>query len=187
MLRKFALCTLVVLAAAGLAACGGGSDSGKDAEGNKVKTTKLKSGDSATLEGSYADKPHEVSVTLDAEEGTQDDLKDFRLEKDEKDMHVWYVHEKVANEGDKDLDMTKDAWTFVVDVLDDGGLEAKKIALLGDFPKCDLVNAPDPFKAGDSYESCSVYLVPKDATLDELVIEETRFEGANRKYVWKVS
>lgn len=177
--------TCIVLASLALAACGGGGDdSDKDAEGNDVRKTTLELGESATLTG--PDDKYEVEVTIDAEEGEVGDLKDFRLEDDEAKMTPWYVRTKFTNAG-KD-DVTKDSYFgFAPDVLDDGGLETKEIGLLGDFPKCELVNMPDTFKPGESYESCRVHLVKEGATLDEIVVEETNFEAANERYTWKVS
>lgn len=174
----------ILLVGLALAACGGGSDSDKDAEGNDVKKTTLALGESATLTG--PDDKYEIEVEIDAEEGKVGDLKDFRLEDDEAKMTPWYVRTKFTNAGKDDV-TSKSYFGFAPDVLDDGGLETKEIGLLGDFPKCELVNMPDPFEPGESYESCRVHLVKEGATLDEVVVEETNFEAANERYTWKVS
>jgi hypothetical protein len=179
----FRLATLT-LATLALTACGG-SSSDEDAEGNKVNKTSLELGESAKLTGANAKKPYDVSFTVDATEGDIADLKDFNLEQDEQDMTPWYVTETAKNNGD---DLTaEDAYGVAPYVLDDGGVEAKEITLLGDFGACDPVSPPDPFKADETFTTCHVYLVPKGRTLGKVVVEETKFEGANNQFTWKVS
>jgi hypothetical protein len=179
------LALLLFVAAIALTACGGSSSDDDSSGGSKVKKTTLELGESAKLTGPYKDKPWNVSYTVDAKEGDIADLKDFNLEDKEQKMTPWYVTETAKNEGDKLT--SKDAYGVSPDVLDDGGVEAKEITLLGDFDRCDLNAPPDPFPAGESYTTCHVYLVPKGSTLAKIVIEETKFEGANNEFTWKVS
>ena len=99
-------------------------------------------------------------------------------------MTPWYVTHTFENRGD---DLTADdAFAAVVEAHDDGGLEPKEIMPLGDFAQCELVNVPDPFKAGETVSSCEILLVKQGAKLDELVVTETRFEGDSIDHVWKV-
>lgn len=164
----------LMLAAAG---CGGGGS-----DGHAAKRTSVALGDPIIAKGAMGH--HRVEVVVEAEEGAAADLADFDLSASEKKMTPWYVRTKLENTGDEVS--VKDPVPVLVTPEDDAGLEAKKIGLLGDFPRCKLVNPPDPFPAGAKNESCSVFLVRPGNTLSKIVYEETRFEGANRVYDWKV-
>lgn len=159
------------------AACGG------DTSDTKEKRTMLSIDDTATAKG--ANGRQDVQVAIAVKEGKPEDLANFRLDADEKKMTPWYITETLVNKG-KDV-KPDDPVPVLLKPEDDKGLEAKKIGLIGDFPQCELVNVPDPFPAGATNTSCQVYLVPEGSTLAKVVFEETRFEGANRVYEWKVS
>jgi hypothetical protein len=170
---------LCLAAAMALAACGGGSDE------TKTVTKHLGLGDTATLHG--PNKKANVDVKVEASEGDPADLKDFRLSASEKNMTPWYVTTTAVNNG-KDLVQADAQYPpIVVKAIDDHGLNAKEIGLIGDFPKCVLVNQPDPFKQGDSFTDCAVYLVRKGSTLKSVDLQETVFEGKNKLFTWKVA
>jgi hypothetical protein len=170
---------LICAAALAIAGCGGGGGGESDAT---VKQVKL--GESIVAKG--ASGQHEVRVSVEIEEGKPADLKGFKLESDEKSMTPWYVRTTQENIGDEDI-KSSDPVPVVTTPEDDEGIEAKRIGLIGDFPKCKLVNVPDPFPAGATNVSCSVYLVRKGNTVDKVVYRETRFESKDRVYEWKVS
>ena len=113
----------IVLASLVLAACGGGDDADKDAEGKDVKQQTLALGESATLTG--PDDKYEVEVAIDAEEGKVGDLKGFNLEDDEAKMTPWYVRTTFTNDNEFDPD---EAWhwirTDLEDEVNNSGLDA---------------------------------------------------------------
>jgi hypothetical protein len=169
--------TLVIASLLLVAGCGGSSDSAPD------HVTKLKLGDTAVLKGSNG--KHKVNVVVDATEGKPDDLKDFRLSAGEKKMTPWYVTTTVTNAGDEVT--ASDPVPVVDEPRDDTGAKAKELSLLGDFPRCKLVNVPDPLPAKATNTSCSVYLVKDGHELDFVDVTETRFNGANQVFSWKVA
>jgi hypothetical protein len=172
------LLLLLLAAALLLAACGSGGGSGEPA----AKVTHLKLGEPAKVRGS--EDAYRISIAVDAKEGDIADLKGFDLEHDEQSMTPWYVTSTITNLGSEIG--SKTVVTAGVDPVTDSGLEPKKIGLLGDFPTCELVNTPKPFAADASYKSCDVYLVKHGATLAKVAYKETRFEGANLEFDWKV-
>lgn len=175
--RAFTLLGLAML----VAGCGGNSGGSGGSDGAKVRTVKL--GDAITFKGANAKLDVKFAVTV--EEGVIEDLKDFRLEDDEREMTPWYVTRTLENAGDTDLE-ADDAFMGIVSVRDDTGAEPKEIMPLGDFSNCELVNAPEPFKRGESFSTCDIYLVEDGRAVEEVVLEETRFEGDNLEYVWNV-
>lgn len=171
-------CLLLVTACGGDDA-GGGSDGGD----GDVKRTTYEPGEQATFIGPNGTL--DVKISAEATEGSIEELEGFNLEEDERSMTPWYVTRTYENAGEDDI-TSEDAFTGVVDAFDDTGVEPRQLALLGDFTRCELVNAPDPFPAGESFTSCDVYLVEEGRTLEKLVVTDTQFEGANREYEWKV-
>jgi hypothetical protein len=177
-LRPALLVGGMLVFALALTGCGG-TTNGSESE---AKVTRLALGEAATAKGANATS--DVRVVVEAEEGTQADLEGFSLDDDQKEGTPWYVTTSLENRGDEIT--AKDPVPVVTKAEDDGGLEITRVGLLGDFDKCELVNVPDPFPAGATNTSCQVFLVPKGKELARIVFEETRFEGTNRRYEWKI-
>ncbi len=174
---------LTIVASAALLAGCGGDDSSGGSGGSDAKRVEIGDGEQATFGGPNG--KFDVGITVEAKEGSIEDLKDYRLEDDEKAMTPWYVTHTFENRGDTDL-TADDAFAAVVEVHDDTGVEPKEIMPLGDFTQCELVNVPDPFKAGEQVTSCEIFLLKDGRKLDEAVVTETRFEGDSIDHVWNL-
>jgi hypothetical protein len=151
----------------GLAACGGGSGGGpKLALGKEavVAYTAPASGETAAVDTTLG-----VTV-LKVRAGTQAELEagGFQVDEDDKDTTPYYVDARYENQGKgaakrnlsvgmEDTKGNSIPTTLVIDTSGSGE----------SFAKCPQVNsgALDP---GQSYESCTLFLVPKGAKLDRV-------------------
>ena len=173
---------LVLIAAALLAGCGG--DEGGGSGDTTVKNVEL--GAPIEVKGTASKPPYgelKVSIAVEAEAGTAEDLKDFNLDPDERSGTPYYVTTKVTN---LDKPVTGGVGVASVDAFDDTDAAVKEITLLGDFPKCELRSAPESLPTGASYSTCKVYIAPKGRKLARLERTETVFDGPNLKHVWQV-
>lgn len=174
--------------ALGLGACGGGGgsdESSADSAANPATTqeqakeaptgsggmtppgTKLKFGETATvywvppsldLEGKQEGAKLKVTVNS-IEKGSIDEFDDVELEDGLETSTPYYMHltiealEEVAESIDDDADLA-------VRAIDDRGQEQSSVTFFGEFEPCDDAEMPTPMEAGESFESCMVYLMP---------------------------
>jgi hypothetical protein len=178
------IASVLALLSAALVVTGcGGDDGGSGGSGSSdAKRVVVADGETATFKGPNA--TFDVGIDVDIEEGSIDDLKDFRLEGDELKQTPWYVTSTYENRGDEDL-TTEDAFGVAVEAFDDTGSEPKQMVPLGTFDRCKQESPPVPFPAGESQSSCKIFMVDEGAKLDEVVVTETRFKGDSIDHVWK--
>lgn len=101
----------------------------------------------------------EITV-LSVEEGSHDDLTDagFEVDAEDRDTTPYYVHARYENVGDETVE--RNVGVGLED--SDGNLIGSTLVFdYGDkgFPPCESVDGGD-FAPGDSYESCTLVLVP---------------------------
>ncbi len=128
--------------------------------------TELKIGEAAhvTIKPLDAKDEDKKTYKLDAvvqsiEKGSIDDLKNIDLDAAQKKSTPYYMKVKVTNTGSKNIPVTEDDPDVRFDATDDRGQDQGSVTVFGDFERCDDRKAPDPFKPGDSYESCLTYLI----------------------------
>ncbi len=165
-----------VVAVVLLVACSsGGSSSPKHALGTEVAVDYQSS---PTASSPAATTKLGVTV-LKVRTGTQDDLSSagFQVEDKDKDTTPTYVDVRYANEGDAAVPRQ-----LSVGLEDTGGnsLPTVLVTSLSDepFSLCNDTSTNDPLAPGDSYESCTLFLVPKGTKVDRV-----RFvsQGADNK------
>jgi hypothetical protein len=172
-----------LVAALLLPACGDGGGAGSSSE---TDSQAIALGAPADVMGTAAKSPYgqvKMRLVVDAEQGAIKDLKDFNLTPEERTGTPYYVHQKLTN---LDKPVSGGAGVASLDAFDDTGGETKSLTLLGTFPACEARSAPDEFATGASFEDCTVYLAPKGRKLTRLVHHETRFDGPDLEYTWKV-
>jgi hypothetical protein len=156
----------LVVALSALAACGSSGSGGpaKLALGTKAEVayTAPASGDNAAVDTRLA-----ITV-LDVREGTQSDLVEggFTIDDDIKDATPYYVDVRYENVG------TGDALTNLSVGMEDtkgNSISSTVVLNLGGepFSKCVDVETK-PLPAGQSYEECSLFLVPKGKKIDRV-------------------
>jgi hypothetical protein len=182
---------------AALAACGGGSGGSTPAtpaapsssapvsssapataSGGGALTppgTRLGFGQSATVawvppgqSGNGAQQGFKLKVMVQSiQKGTIGDFKNIELNATEKKDTPYYVKVKVSALQNALPAKTDDpAITFTA--IDDRGQSQESITFLGTFSRCDEVDAPKPFTAGKSYESCFTYLMPGGGSIQKV-------------------
>lgn len=178
-----------------LTACGGGSDDGgsstessapaEQASGNESTPngggltppgTTLKPGEEATVswvppvEASLsATDGKELKVTVEGiEEGSIGDFDGIDLEADDEDNIPFYVRTRIEAVGDVPGTSSSNDPDFVFSAYDANDERQSSITIIGDFEPCEDEDVPVPFKAGESYESCSAYLLPEGITIESV-------------------
>jgi len=175
-----------------LTACGGGSDDGgsstessapaEAASGNESPSTgggltppgtTLKPGEEATVswvpaaEATLsATEGKELKVAVEGiEEGSIGDFDNIELEADDEDNIPYYVTTRIEAVGDVPGTSSSNNPDFVFSAYDADDERLSSTIIIGDFEPCDDGDVPVPFKAGESYESCSIYLLPEGTTV----------------------
>lgn len=179
MRRALFLWTVILVAGLCITGCGDSDDGA-----NKVEKTVLELGERAKITDSKG--TYELEVTIEAEVGRRDDLREQQLDPQQSRMTPWYVRYEFKNTGSNDV-TRKSGFGLDPNVREDDGRDALKLEVTGDLPVCEPVDAPDPFDVGDSFETCDVYLVRSHASLGEIVIEEHHDDAADEQYIWRVS
>lgn len=167
------ICSLALLLL--LSACGGddggegtGGAGGGDDEVHALGDTALVGYNERDATGARGVST-EVEVTvLDVREGTHDELTDAGFEVDEEDRATtpYYVDARYENVGDGTI--TRNLDVSLEDA--DGNLIGSTIIFdYGDkgFPPCENV-AEGKFRPGDSYESCTLFLVPEGVEVGQV-------------------
>ena len=110
-------------------------------------------------------------TVLEIEKGSIDQFENFDLDPDQKQSTPYYVRARLANpEGKVPAD---DDPALGLDGVDDRGQEQGRLIIIGDYERCDYAEVPKPFRAGQSYETCLIFLMPGGGS-----IEEVRWTGA---------
>jgi hypothetical protein len=177
--------------AIGLAACGGGSS--KSSSGETASTETSDSGSSGSSGGGLTapgtdlglgeeaivnwaslskeeagEKGSAVKASVTAiEKRSIGDLSGLELEPEEEEKTPYYV--KVKLEALTDTEAVADddpAFGFLG--VDDRGQDQFALGIIGSFPDCEKKSAPKPWSAGESYESCFVYLVHDEGSIAEV-------------------
>jgi hypothetical protein len=139
--------------------------SGGSSEVTPLGTT-LKVGEAAVIDYTDSSNNKKSLVKLtpkDIEEGSKDDFKNIELDADQKTATPYYAHFKVENVGKKDLSGAEPAG--YINGVDDRGQDQNEVIFFGDFEACNH-ETPKSLKAGQSYETCLVYLIPKGGSLE---------------------
>lgn len=152
-------------AALALAGCGGGGggDSSSLALGEQASVQHTNSG---APEGTPATT---LGVTvLAVRPGTQQELEDggFSLDPDEKELRPYYVDVRYENQGSEPIE--RSLGVGLRDQDDNLISEVAIISLGGPpFAKCPRIRE-GTLEPGDSYESCSLFLLPEDSEPDRV-------------------
>ncbi|HEX6666617.1 MAG TPA: hypothetical protein VF081_08495 [Solirubrobacterales bacterium] len=178
-----------------LTACGGGSDDGDSSSATSAPAeetsgseptssgagltppgTTLKLGteatvswvppSKATLEATEGD---ELKVTVESiEEGSIEDFDGIGLEADDEDNIPYYVNFRLEAVGDVPGTSTSNDPDFEFTAFDADDEQQVPTAIIGEFEPCSDEPVPVPFKAGESYESCRIYLLPEGIAIESI-------------------
>ncbi len=146
-----------------VAGCGGGGDSADLALGEQASVQHAKSG---SPEGTPTTT---LGVTvLAVRAGTQAELEEagFSLDPDEKELKPYYVDVRYENQGEEPIERSLGVG---LRDQDDNLISETVIISLGGppFAKCPRIK-DGTLEPGDSYESCSLFLLPEDSDPDRV-------------------
>jgi len=96
-----------------------------------------------------------------------DDLASLELEPEEEEKTPYFVKYRLEALGGKEPPKEENP-ALAFDALDDRGQEQTSATIIGEFPDCEEAEMPQPFTSGDSYESCSIYLVHKGGAIAKI-------------------
>jgi hypothetical protein len=124
----------------------------------------LESGEPQAIEG------NDLAVTVESiEEGSIDDFDGLDLKPDELDDTPFYVTTKFEALEDMNLKEFEDSPASELAAYAVGDELLSPTIFIGDFPACTTeATPPAGFTAGDSYESCQVYLLEDGVTISDL-------------------
>jgi hypothetical protein len=125
----------------------------------------LKMGATAVIayNDSSTHKHSSIQVTpRSIEKGSIGDFKNIKLDANQKSATPFYVKVSVKNVGKGDLSGS-DPGSYI-DGVDDRGQEQNEVIFFGDFERCNDAN-PKSLKAGESYDTCLTYLIPKGGSI----------------------
>ncbi len=148
---------------------GGGSSSGNVTKpGSEIAVGDTAHVNVSALDATSDDAPkHPLDATvLKIERGSIDDFKGIDLEPEQEASTPYYV--TVRLEATKGAVPTKDDPDIRFDAIDDRDQEQGSVTFLGSFPRCEDKTAPKTLKAGDTHESCLVYLVPGGGSIEKV-------------------
>jgi hypothetical protein len=151
-----------------VAACGGDDGGGGDTktlplgESATVEFTSPKSGDTPAVNTKV-----EVTV-LGVREGTQEELAagGLQVDAEDKDTTPYYVDARYGNKG---TEKVKRSFSVAMEDSDGQSIPTTLIFGISDakFDKC-VDNRDGTVAPGESYESCTLFLVPKGATPEKV-------------------
>jgi hypothetical protein len=94
-------------------------------------------------------------------------LKDFngiQLDANEKASTPYYAQVRITNLGPGAINTSSNDPAVSVEGIDDTGNTQESVTFLGTFPPCPDADTPNPFRAGQSFQTCLTYLVPGGIT-----------------------
>jgi hypothetical protein len=114
-------------------------------------------------------KGTKMKVTVESiKQGTQDDLKNIQLDASQKGATPYYVRVKLTALQDAGPAAAKDDPAITFDAVDDRQQKQGSVTFFGTYKPCDEVDAPKPFSAGKSYETCFTYLLQGGGSIKQV-------------------
>jgi hypothetical protein len=177
------LLTSIVL----LAACGGDDGGGGSVGGGGGEEDAHAMGETVSV--GYADASDQTSTTLDVtvldvREGTQDELSEGGLEVDPEDQSStpYYVDAKYENTGDGTVPRSMDV---SLEDADGNLINSVVIFDFGDqgFAPCENVSDGN-LKPGDSFEDCTLFLVPEGLEVSQVSFFATPKVGEPSVFIY---
>jgi hypothetical protein len=108
---------------------------------------------------------YKVAVTvLSIKKGSLKDFNGIQLNATEKASTPYYAKVKITNLSPKAFSTESDDPAISVEGVDTTGDTDTSVTFFGTFPPCNDVDTPNPFKPGQSVETCLTYLVPGGIT-----------------------
>jgi len=96
------------------------------------------------------------------------DFNNIQLDAASKNKTPYYVRLREENVGPRDI-KSADMPTYAFDAIDDRGEQQGDLTILGTFDKCDDKIPPKPaFKAGTTFETCKIYLVGGNGSIESV-------------------
>jgi hypothetical protein len=153
----------------------GGSASGPSAASSSSVTAPgaaLAAGQTATVpfqitESNGSNGPtYKLRITVQSiQRGTLADFNGIQLDSSQKDSIPYYARVRMTNVGPNALSTSDNDPAGEVQGLDHTGQPQDSVTfLLGTFPRCPDTDTPNPFKAGQSFDTCLTFLVPGGIT-----------------------
>jgi hypothetical protein len=138
--------------------------------------TELKVGEVATVSyvpyeeeaksGEHQGIKVKVAVTA-IEEKSQGDLSGVELEPEEEERTPYFVKAKLEAVGNEEPP-GEESPALRLSAIDDRGQEAESLTILGEFSTCEEEQPPAHFVAGESFETCVIYLVREGGSVAEM-------------------
>jgi hypothetical protein len=108
---------------------------------------------------------YKVAVTVESiKKGSLKDFAGIQLNATEKASTPYYAKVKITNLSSKAIDTTSNDPAIQVEGVDTTGDTDTSVTFFGTFPPCPDTDTPNPFKPGQSVETCLTYLVPGGIT-----------------------
>jgi hypothetical protein len=109
---------------------------------------------------------YKLQVTVQSiQRGTLADFNRIQLDSSQKASTPYYARVRMTNLGPGSLNTSDNDPAGEVQGLDHTGQPQDSVTfLLGTFPRCPDINTPNPFKAGQSFDTCLTFLVPGGIT-----------------------
>lgn len=108
---------------------------------------------------------YKVAVTVQSiKKGSLKDFSGIQLNATEKASTPYYAKVKITNLSPTAFDTTSNDPAISVEGVDTTGDTDTSVTFFGTFPPCPDTDTPNPFKPGQSVETCLTYLVPGGIT-----------------------
>jgi hypothetical protein len=187
-LRRLPLVVLVAGLTLTVAGCTGGDTSGDAPPKPRPSPTasptgpvELSMGESASVPLDPADKSSsqvDLAVT-DVVQGDIRDLSEFELDRQTRRSTPYYADVEVTKGGTGDLTGRRvTLWG-----LDSTGTVRPPADVVGTFKECPPDPLPKGFTAGETAQTCLIYLLPEGTSLEAV---QYRFQGGTAPYSWPV-
>jgi hypothetical protein len=166
-----AAATTAAVAATSTASAAGGQSSGGSA-GVAKPGASLAAGQSAivpyqvTLANGGNGPTYNMRITVQSiERGTLADFNGIQLDADQKASTPYYARVRMTNLGPGTLNTSDNDPAGSIQGIDNTGQPQDSLTfLLGTFPRCPDVTTPNPFKPGQSFDTCLTFLIPGGIT-----------------------
>jgi hypothetical protein len=104
---------------------------------------------------------YKVAVTVESiKKGSLKDFAGIQLNATEKASTPFYAKVKISNLSSTAIDTTSNDPAISVEGVDTTGNTDTSVTFFGTFPPCPDTDTPNPFKPGQSVETCLTYLIP---------------------------